>query len=64
MMADENVRHVYPVDDLIVHEVDGEDCPRGPETAPVEREDGSIGYVVTHHSLDGRELSEPDGSER
>ena len=45
--------HVYPVNDLIEHETDGGDCACGPTTEPVEREDGSIGYVVTHHSLGG-----------
>jgi hypothetical protein len=47
--------HVYPVEDLIEHMTDGGDCPCGPTTEPVEREDGSIGYVITHHSLDVRE---------
>ena len=51
--------HVYPVDDLVEHNTSGEeDCICGPETEPVEAEDGSIGWLVTHHSLDGRELSE------
>lgn len=47
--------HVMPADDLIEH-VDSDSCTCGPRVAPVEREDGSIGWVVTHHSLDGREL--------
>jgi hypothetical protein len=52
--------HVYPVQDLFEHVTDGDDCPCGPSTDPVGREDGSIGYVIVHHSLDGREHSEPD----
>jgi hypothetical protein len=55
-----DTEHVYPVADIIEHLTDGEDCPCGPETLPVEREDGSIGWVVLHHSLDGREHHEPD----
>jgi hypothetical protein len=51
--------HVYPIDDLVEHDMtsDGE-CVCGPETVPVERDDGSIGYVIVHHSLDGREQHE------
>ncbi len=50
--------HVMPVNDLIEHVF--EDCPCGPTTEPVMRDDGSNGWLVTHHSLDGRELTEPD----
>jgi hypothetical protein len=52
------VVHVYPAADLIEHEVDGADCPCGPTTEPVPREDGFMGWVVSHNSLDGRELRE------
>lgn len=48
--------HVMPVDDLIEH--DFKDCPCGPATEAVFRGDGSNGWLVTHHSLDGRELQE------
>ena len=48
--------HVMPVNDLIEHVDD--DCPCGPTTHPVKRDDGSIGWVIIHHSLDGRELAE------
>jgi hypothetical protein len=51
------VVHVHPVDDLIEHELTDE-CPCGPEQRPVEREDGGTGWVVVHHSLDGREKTE------
>lgn len=51
--------HVEPVGDLIEHDtsVDG-DCPCGPTVKPVERDDGSMGWVHIHHSLDGREKGE------
>jgi hypothetical protein len=46
--------HVVPVDDLVEHD-DSEDCVCGPTTEPVKREDGSMGWLVVHHALDGRE---------
>lgn len=49
--------HVYPINDLVEHDT-SEDCVCGPEIEPVERDDGSIGWVVKHHSLDGREITE------
>lgn len=52
--------HVTPVDDLIEHDVDDDgDCVCGPEVVPVPREDGSFGWSVTHHPLDGREPRAP-----
>jgi hypothetical protein len=42
--------HVLPVNDLIDHEDSG-DCVCGPDTEFTEG-----GAVITHHSLDGREL--------
>lgn len=50
--------HSYPLDDLIEHGLT-EDCACGPTTEPVMRRDGSNGWVVVHHSLDGREATEP-----
>lgn len=50
--------HVYPTNDLVDHFKEGEDCICGPITDPVPREDGSMGWIVTHHSLDGRERYE------
>lgn len=50
--------HTFPLDDLIDHLTDGTDCPCGPETLPVECPDGSFGWQVVHHSLDGRELED------
>ena len=52
--------HVLPIDDLIEHEDFGDGCPCGPSTEPVKGDDGSVGWVITHHSLDGREASEND----
>jgi hypothetical protein len=48
--------HVVPVGDLVEHEV--EDCVCGPTPEPVFRGDGSNGWLITHHSLDGRERQE------
>jgi hypothetical protein len=57
-MSDDD-HHIYPVGDLIEHDVSGDDdCICGPTVEPVERDDGSIAYVIVHHALDGRELSE------
>ena len=53
--------HVYPISDLINHTTDSKDCICGPAIEPVPREDGSIGWLITHHSLDGRENREPSG---
>ena len=50
--------HVSPVRDLIEHDTDGGDCICGPTTEAVMRDDGSNGWVITHHSLDGREKRE------
>lgn len=47
--------HVRPVGDLVDHSLDDQ-CPCGPRWEPVKREDGSVGWVVVHHSLDGREV--------
>jgi hypothetical protein len=46
---------------LSIAELPGEqfdDCPCGPSVEPVPADDGSMGWLVTHHSLDGRELTE------
>jgi hypothetical protein len=49
--------HVIPAQDAVGHETD-DDCPCGPRQEPVKREDGSMGWVAVHHSLDGRENEE------
>lgn len=48
--------HVVPIGDVWTHEE--VDCTCGPTVEPVPRDDGSFGWLVTHHSLDGRELHE------
>jgi hypothetical protein len=49
--------HVVPVGDLIEHELT-DPCPCGPQDQSVIRDDGSMGWVTVHASLDGRELTE------
>ena len=51
--------HVVPVWDTIAHEPN-DDCVCGPRTEPVERVDGSVGWLAVHHSADGREHTEPE----
>ena len=56
--------HVYPDKDLIEHTTDTPDCICGPETEAVFRDDGSNGWLITHHSLDGREERERERNGR
>lgn len=49
--------HVMPLADIIQHD-DSDDCACGPLTEAAPREDGSMGWLITHHSLDGREQRE------
>lgn len=51
--------HIVPLEDLMEHELD-EGCFCGADFIPVDCDDGSINWVYQHHSLDGREHSEPD----
>jgi hypothetical protein len=55
-MSDEQAStiHVYPPGDLIEHEI-ADDCPCGPRRKPARSSDESVGWLVVHHSLDGRE---------
>lgn len=48
---------VLPVADVVGHEA-SDDCPCGPRQDPVKRDDGSMGWVTVHHSLDAREFQE------
>jgi hypothetical protein len=50
--------HIWPVADVIEHDLESEDCVCGPIQVPVKRPDGSVGWLLRHHSLDGREQSE------
>lgn len=53
-----SIVHVSPINDLIEHDLEGDDCVCGVTSQPVMRDDGSCGWVITHHSLDGREAAE------
>lgn len=53
MQPDLSVVHVVPINDLIEHEAEDDECMCGPDVEYVEG-----GKVVTHHSLDGREEHE------
>jgi hypothetical protein len=59
-----DVLHVVPVGDLIEHDTSTRDaaCVCGPTTTPVKNDDGSVGWLLIHHSFDGRELHEGDRS--
>lgn len=48
--------HVVPTDDLIEH-TDDPDCTCGPQPELVMQDGGDV-WIYTHHSLDGRELTE------
>lgn len=50
--------HTFPLNDLIEHDTSGEPCVCGPDVEAVFADDGSTGWLVSHHSLDGRELDE------
>lgn len=55
-----NVLHVFPLDDVVDHDTSTEepDCVCGPQTRPVVRDDGSMGWLIVHNALDGREAHE------
>lgn len=50
--------HISPGNDLIEHDTETGDCVCGPECRPAEQRDGSILWILVHHSLDGREKKE------
>lgn len=52
--------HVTSTADLVDHDISTTeaDCVRGPEVKPVTQDDGSIGWLLVHHSLDGREQAD------
>ncbi len=54
--------HIAPRGDGIEHDTStGEpDCVCGPTVEPVKRGDGSMGWLIVHHSLDTRE--QPGGT--
>jgi len=51
-----SVLHVVPIGDLVEH-VSEDDCLCEPAVKPIKVEDGSINWLMIHHSLDGRELA-------
>ena len=54
-----NIVHVLPVNDLMEHEDEGDDCWCGVSIEPVrDEETGAVGWLITHQSLDGRERDE------
>jgi len=46
--------HVVPVGDLIAHEL-SDACVCGPAEELIEDDAGGYEWLLTHHSLDGRE---------
>lgn len=51
---------MFPLGDLIDHDTDSDECLCGPRVEAVERDDGSMGWLLVHHALDGREATEAD----
>lgn len=49
--------HVLPIGDVVEH-VESDDCVCGPTSEVVECSAGGTAWLVTHHSLDGREHQE------
>ncbi|MCM8552332.1 hypothetical protein [Streptomyces sp. STCH 565 A] len=49
--------HVTPIGDQVDHDTSSADadCVCGPEARPVTQADGAVGWLLVHHSLDGRE---------
>lgn len=58
-MVEDRIIHVVPINDLISHDTDTDQCVCGPSLELVEGEEGD-GWLVVHHSLDGREADELD----
>lgn len=46
--------HVLPIGDVVEHE-ESADCVCGPASELVDCAAGGTAWLVTHHSLDGRE---------
>lgn len=57
LQLDSGEVHVRPTVDAVAHEL-SDDCVCGPRTEVVLRADGRTGWMVVHHSLDGREEHE------
>ena len=52
--------HVVPLGDLIEHITDGTDCLCGPSIEYLGEGGDGDAWLISHHSLDGRELEEDD----
>jgi hypothetical protein len=61
-----DVLHVTPLDDVVEHDTSTcePDCACGPEVRPEPRPDGSMSWLIVHHSLDGREQTENEPTSR
>ncbi|MGQ4343591.1 hypothetical protein [Streptomyces sp. SAS_275] len=57
VLAVTSTLHVTPIRDAVGHDTStaGADCVCGPEVRPAPQDDGSTGWLLVHHSLDGRE---------
>lgn len=56
--------HVVPNNDYIKHNLETNHCVCGQRIERVVEDDGSVGWLIVHHSLDGREFrerGEPEG---
>jgi hypothetical protein len=55
-----NTLDAVPQHDIAGHDTSTTepDCVCGPEVRPATQEDGSVGWLLVHHSLDGREQAE------
>lgn len=49
--------HVVPLGDAVEY-VSDDDCLCGPTATPVKVGDGSVQWLMIHHSLDGREMDQ------
>lgn len=47
--------HVLPVGDCVPHD-ETWDCACGPRVESGIRDDNTVGRVIIHHSIDGREV--------
>jgi len=52
--------HTVPRNDIVEHDTSTNepDCVCGPTVNAVPQPDGSMGWQIIHHSLDGREHTE------
>lgn len=56
--------YVHPLGDLIDHHLDSDGtCVCGPTPELIDDGAGGDRWMLTHHSLDGREQKEPDRAE-